>query len=236
MVDRGFAAVEGFERFIAALNEPPMTAMAPPGELAEAALHISAVLQPGLDPGRTHAALGAFVGRCERPTRDAVVEALIGSGLLRGDHDTYGDWRNCCLDHVLAKGTGIPITLSIVVIEVARRLGVPLVGVGMPAHFLVGDERDGEWFLDPFNAQVLDRPGCRELLAALTGGRVRWSDSYLAPTPTIDIVTRMLNNLKAVFDRRRDRVRLALVMRMRAAVPGVETEAGETARAMAVFN
>ena len=94
---------------------------------------------------------------CSAPTRFA------------GDRSTYTDWRNSCLDHVLETGRGIPITLSVLLIEVARRRGVELVGIGMPAHFLVGDPTDPEWFVDPFHGgRTLDRAGCEALLRDLT--------------------------------------------------------------------
>lgn len=237
MTQHGFADIERFGHVIERLREPTMTVGSPAGELAEVSLAVSTVLQPGLDASLTNAALGRLAASCEQPTREAVVDGLVRSGALRGDRATYGDWRNSCLDHVVATGKGIPITLAIVVVEVARRLGVPLHGVGMPAHFLVGDERDGDWYLDAFNGTVLDRTGCRALLASLAGQRLAWDDAYLGPTPTIDIVTRMLNNLRASLTAaRRQQVRLALVMRMRMLVPGSDHDTAAAVAAMAVFN
>lgn len=208
-----------------------------PATLDEAALAISAVLQPQLDSARWLTALDELADGCPAATREAIVAHLFGSGRLRGDRTTYADWRNSCIDQVIDRGVGIPITLAVVAIEVGRRLNVPLIGVGMPAHFLVGDARDPEWFVDAFNeGQILDRDGCRALFARIAGDDHRWDPSYLDPTPPRAIAIRMLNNLKAWFSHRGDRVRLALVMRMRVAMPELRNEEREAKRALAVFN
>lgn len=205
--------------------------------LDEAALQLSAVLQPSLDVIGWLATLDEIAASCPTPTRSGVVTHVCGELGFRGDRTTYGEWRNSCLDQVIAKRRGIPITLSLVVIEVGRRVGVPLVGVGMPAHFLVGDPSDPEWFADPFGGgEELDRAGCRSLLDQLTHGQVPWSDRHLTPTPNRAVIARMLNNLRAAFVQRPDPVRHALVMRMRLAVPEFAGEAAHAARAQAAFN
>jgi regulator of sirC expression with transglutaminase-like and TPR domain len=205
--------------------------------LDDAALAMSAVLQGGLDAIGWMAALDDLAAACPTPTRDGVMQFLFGERGFAGDRSTYTDWRNSCLDQVLITRRGIPITLSVLAIEVARRVGVPLVGVGMPAHFLVGDPSDRDWFADPFDAgRRLDRHGCRELLETLTHRQVPWRDEHLAPTSNRLIIARMLNNLKAGFAQRNDHVRLALVMRMRLAVPEFQSEIDEAARAQSVLN
>ena len=123
-------------------------------------------------------------------------------------------------------------------IEVARRVGVDLVGVGMPAHFLVRVADDPDVFFDPFDgAGDSIAPGAATLFEDVTGGQVPWNERYLEPTPNRDIVIRMLNNLKSVFAGRSDAVRLAIVMDLRGAVPELaEREAAEIAAAAAIFN
>lgn len=205
--------------------------------LDEAALALSAVLQPDLDIVGWLATIDDIAAGCATPTRSGVVAHVCREMGFVGDRRRYGDWRNSCLDRVIAQRRGIPITLSVLVIEVARRVGVPLVGVGMPAHFVVGDPADDDWFADPFGGgDELDRNGCRELLERVTRGQVTWNDAHVRPTPSRAVVARMLNNLRAAFSQQHDPVRLALVMRMRAAVPEFVGEAQAAARAQAAFN
>ena len=205
--------------------------------LDEAALGIAAVLQPTLDVDAAMQELDRLAASCPDPTRDGVVDHLFRELDFAGDPVTYGDWRNSCLDHVLTSRRGIPITLSVLTVEVARRLGVNLCGVGMPAHFLVGDPADPDWFVDAFDhGAVLDRDGCRELLERVTRGQVPWRDSHLDPTPERAIIVRMLNNLRAGFTQRPDPVRLALVMRLRMSIAELSGEWREVARALAVLN
>lgn len=204
--------------------------------LDRAALTLAAVLRPGLDVEHSLAVLDVLAASCPVGDRDGIVAALFGSKRFTGDRSTYSDWRNSCLDHVLETSRGIPITLSVLLIEVARRRGIELVGIGMPAHFLVGDRQDPEWFVDPFNGgRTLDRAGCEAQLRDLTRGQVPWHPSHLDPAPTRAIIVRMLNNLRAGFDQRGDRVRLALVMRMWMAMPDLGEDAAAV-RALAVLN
>jgi len=205
--------------------------------LDEVALSISAALQPGLDDIEWLAAIDLIAGECPTPTADGIARHLFGDLGFHGNERAYYDWRNSCLDRVVATRTGIPITLSVLMIEVARRLGVGLVGVGMPAHFLVGVADDPTTFFDPFHGGVvLDRAGARDLFDRLTAG-ARWSDDFLDPTPNREIVIRILNNMKAVFASRRDPVRLATVMELRSELPELaEREAAEIEAALAVFN
>lgn len=206
-------------------------------DLDEAALSMSAVLQPGLDIVGWMATLDDIAARCATPTRSGVVAHVCGEMGFVGDRTTYGDWRNSCLDQVIAQRRGIPITLSVLVVEVARRVGVTLTGVGMPAHFLVGDPTDPDWFADPFDGGTeLDRTGCRALLERLTRGQVPWHESYLGPTPNRLVIARILNNLRNSFAQRPDPVRLALVMRLRQYVPELAVDDGDAARTQAPLN
>ena len=215
-----------------------MSTDAPGLDLAAAALAISAVLQPELDPDRWVAELDALAARCDADTPEDVVRFLFDVEHFVGNRDAYYDWRNSCLDRVIATRTGIPISLSVLTIEVARRAGVGMVGVGMPAHFLVRSSDDDDVFFDPFDqGRRLDRAAARALFEELTRGQVPWRDGYLDPTPGRDVVIRMLNNLKGVFAGRADHVRLGLVMQLRSCLPELaEVEAAEIATSSAVFN
>ncbi len=213
-----------------------------PGEptvpLDEAALLISTAIQPGLDIVDWLAALDELAEGCSTPTADAVAHHLFADGHFTGNRGAYYDWRNSCLDRVIASRTGIPISLSVLMIEVGRRVGVELDGVGMPAHFLVRAAADPDVFFDPFDdGRRLDRGQARSLFEQVTGGQMAWSERYLDPTPNRDIVIRMLNNLKSVFAGRSDAVRLAIVMDLRSTVPELaELESAEIAATSAVFN
>ncbi len=223
------AAIEAF----ASLVGPADTDL----PLDRAALTLSAVLRPGLDVDRALDGLDRLAAACPADDRDAVVADLFGTNKFTGDRSTYTDWRNSCLDHVVETGRGIPITLSVLLIEVARRRGIELVGIGMPAHFLVGDPSDPEWFVDPFHGgRELDRAGCEALVHDITRGQLPWRSSHLDQTPSRLIVARMLNNLRAGFAQRGDRVRLALVTRMRMAVPELGDDEADAVRALAVLN
>ena len=206
--------------------------------LDEAALLISTAIQPGLDVDVWLAALDEFADGCSTPSAAAVPRHLFTDEHFVGNRDAYYDWRNSCLDRVIATRTGIPISLSVLMIEVAKRIGVELVGVGMPAHFLVRSLGDPDEFFDPFDGgRRLDRSEARRLFEQVTGGQVAWNERYLDPTPNRDIVIRMLNNLKSVFAGRADAVRLAIVMDLRSAVPELaELEAAEIASTSAIFN
>lgn len=206
--------------------------------LDEAALLIAASLRPGLDEIEWLAALDQLAGECPTPTADGVARYLFGSLGFAGNESSYYDWRNSCLDRVIATRVGIPITLSVLMIEVARRVGVPLVGVGMPAHFLVGVPDGTDAFFDPFHgADRLDRRAAADLFQRVTGGGATWNDDFLAATSHRDIVIRMLNNLRAVFAGQSDVVRLGVVMSLRSQVPELAAaEHSEIIAATAPFN
>jgi regulator of sirC expression with transglutaminase-like and TPR domain len=206
--------------------------------LDETSLLISRAIQPGLDADVWMAALDSFASGCAEPTADAVARHLFVDEHFAGNRSAYYDWRNSCLDRVIERRTGIPISLAVLMIEVARRVGVTLEGVGMPAHFLVRVADDADVFFDPFDGgRRVDRAGARSLFEQVTGGQVPWNEQFLEPTPNRDIVIRMLNNLKSVFAGRSDAVRLAIVMDLRAAVPELaEVEFDEIAATSAIFN
>ncbi len=117
---------------------------------------------------------------------------------LRGNRLDYYDIRNSYLHEVLDRKLGIPITLATVVLEVARRLGHSLQGVGFPRHFLVQVE-PGETFLDPFDGgRLLDRADCRALFEQSQKGRSRFKDEYLEPVTSRTMLVRMLHNMLGV--------------------------------------
>lgn len=118
-----------------------------------------------------------------------------------GNREKYFDARNSFFNEVLDRRTGIPITLSVLYLEIARRIGLRLAGVGMPGHFLVKTvEADPEVFLDPFHAgRLLTENDCREILDGLYGGRVTFQPAFLAGVTKRQILFRMLQNLKGIY-------------------------------------
>ena len=203
--------------------------------LDRAALAMSAVLR-GRTPEGALDTLDDVAAGCGERTFEGLRHYLFDELGFGGDAEHYDDPRNSFLDVVLTRRRGLPILLATVMIEVGRRRGIPVVGVGMPMHFLVRSADDPDVFADPFTGAALDRRGARARFDALSAGRLPWEDRHLEPTVTRLIVVRMLTNLRASYERRRDVVHLALVARMRASIPELRAEEGDAVRLSAVFN
>lgn len=119
-----------------------------------------------------------------------------------GNEAEYYDPRNSMLHQVLGRHKGIPITLSVVYLEVGRRAGLRVEGVGMPGHFLVRafDETCVEGVLvDPFEARLTTPDECQRRLDVIYDGKLELSDEHLRPAGTRSILARLLGNLKAVY-------------------------------------
>jgi regulator of sirC expression with transglutaminase-like and TPR domain len=178
-------------------------------DLAEAALWIAAEEQPGLDPAPWLARLDEMAERL-RPRLESVpgdldrVERLAGFLAdevgLRGNAEDYYDPRNSLLNEVLGRGLGIPITLALVYIEVGRRAGVPLAGVGFPGHFLLRHSLRPRLLFDPFDrGRLLTEEDCRAMLDRLSGGTLAFDARLLKPAGSRHILIRILNNLRRVY-------------------------------------
>ena len=149
--------------------------------LDEGALLIAAHARRDLDVDEQIARLDDLAAGCPGRDLEAVAGHLFDVLDFRGDTDDYASPANSLLDVVLDRRRGIPITLSVVAIEVGRRVGVPLEGVGMPGHFLVGASDGSDRFLDPFHQALLDRDGCAALFAKVHGSNARFDDRFLDP-------------------------------------------------------
>lgn len=123
---------------------------------------------------------------------------------FRGNEDDYDDPRNSYLNDVLDRQLGIPISLSVVYLAVAHRLGLDVKGVGLPGHFVVKYEMPGETiFIDPFpGGRFISKDECFRLAERALGRRVARSDALLAAATNRQILTRMLYNLKAAYLKR----------------------------------
>jgi len=139
--------------------------------------------------------LGTFLTPRERV--EALARLLAREHGFHGNQDDYYDPRNSFLNDVLERRLGIPITLAVVYVEVGRRAGLPMDGVGFPAHFLA---RHQDVVFDPFSdGRILSEDDCRALLAQVSGGSIAFRPELLAPTPAKQVLARMLNNLKQIY-------------------------------------
>jgi regulator of sirC expression with transglutaminase-like and TPR domain len=190
--------------------------------LDEAALLIAAHANPTLDVRSELGQLDTIAARVGEPDVEAVCRVLFEDMGLRGDHEDYEDPRNSYLDQVLARRRGIPISLSVVLMEIAGRCGLRLEGVGMPGHFLVRDPARPDRLIDTFNqGRHLDRLECQRLLQSLAGREAKLTEAMLATSGRRAILARMLANLDRSFERRNDTRSLSWVNALRAGIPGL---------------
>ena len=179
-------------------------------DLGRAALTIALDDYPNLD-------IAAYLARINQLAVD--VTARIGgeSGVYRAiaalntvlfkeqgfrpNRESYFDPKNSFLNEVLDRKTGIPITLSVLYIEVAQRIGLPLCGVGFPGHFLVKYcDADEEIVIDPFDGgEIKSRASLEKLLYEQYGGKLAMQPAFLEAAGKKQILRRMLNNLKMIY-------------------------------------
>jgi regulator of sirC expression with transglutaminase-like and TPR domain len=125
---------------------------------------------------------------------------------FRGNQEDYEDPRNSYLNEVLDRRLGIPISLSVIYLHVARKAGLSAQGIGLPGHFIVRvNDPDGDFYVDPFNqGEILSMHECAQLVAASTGYQGPLQEEWLEPAAPAVILTRMLNNLRNLYLKRRD--------------------------------
>jgi regulator of sirC expression with transglutaminase-like and TPR domain len=179
-------------------------------DLGRAALTIALSNYPNLDIaqylGRIDqlAVEAASHGGAEADVYRAVTalnSVLFSQHGYRGNAGDYYDPRNSFLNQVIERKIGIPITLSVLYLEVAQRIGLALEGVNFPGHFLVKHESDGlEIFIDPFHAgELKSREDLSAMLDRLNGEKVTFRPEFLATAGKKQILKRMLGNLKAIY-------------------------------------
>jgi regulator of sirC expression with transglutaminase-like and TPR domain len=184
-------------------------------DLFEAALALAADRYPNLDLAIYREEVDAISRKVAarmnrasdaRTTLLAVNSVLFDELGFTGNSADYFDPRNSYLNEVIERRTGIPITLSVLYIEVGKRIGLPLKGVGMPLHFLVKHAgEDEDIFVDPFNGgKLMDADGCAEFLADLSGGAIALLPGHLAEVHTEQILIRILGNLASIYRKRSD--------------------------------
>jgi regulator of sirC expression with transglutaminase-like and TPR domain len=171
----------------------------------------------------------------------ALARTLFADLGFRGNTSDYYDPRNSFLGEVLDRRVGIPITLSVLFLEIARRLDLPAVGVGFPGHFLVRVDGAGSLILDPFNAgAVLGRAELAKLLQQAQGNEAELDDAMLAPASKRAILSRMLANLAGIYGRAGE-LRLSLEVLERQALleignPRVTAALDQLRRRLAAMN
>ena len=179
-------------------------------DLARAALTIARTEYPSLDIeayafriDELARAASARISNVGDPARviAALNHTLFEEAGLRGNRDDYYDPRNSFLNDVLDRRLGIPITLALIYMEVGRRVGFPLFGVGMPGHFLLKHYNvDGRGTLvDCFNGgDILSQRDCQRRLDEIYSGQMQLRPDFLSAIGRRQILARILNNLKAI--------------------------------------
>jgi regulator of sirC expression with transglutaminase-like and TPR domain len=196
------------------LKEFARLALSPDRDLATPALMIARLECPRLDPApylRQLDAMGAAARerlvssgclddvRIAETAVDVLNTYLFDEQGFSGNRDRYDDPSNSFLNEVLERRTGIPITLAMVYMEVARRAGIDIDGVNFPGHFLM---RCAPMILDPFHRGArLSEHDCRRLLERHVGEEAAFDPALLAPATKSQMLTRMLLNLKRIYVR-----------------------------------
>jgi regulator of sirC expression with transglutaminase-like and TPR domain len=190
-------------------------------DLAQAALLIASIEYPDLDMAHHMSQLDALARRVRAlltlpdhnilpqlppdtepfAVLDALNQVLFVEEQFQGNLTDYHNPDNSFLNKVLELHTGIPITLSLLYIEVAKRVGIQIDGIGLPYHFMVGyrlpDERI---YIDPFEGgQFLTEQECRDLVRRLMRNRSKLHAHWFEPITHRQLLTRVLNNLKQIY-------------------------------------
>jgi regulator of sirC expression with transglutaminase-like and TPR domain len=185
-------------------------------DLLRASLTFARIEDPQLDIDEYVRRVEEFSHRAAAKVQDlddpaqiiaALNEVLFKEEMFRGNTVDYYNPRNSFLHDVLDRRLGIPITLALVYMEVARRMGFPLFGVGMPGHFLLKHyDVDGRAILiDAFErGSIVTEEDCRQKLDAIYSGQLALQPEFLLPVTRRQMLTRMLNNLRSIYLSRRD--------------------------------
>lgn len=179
-------------------------------DLAAAALYIAQEDYWDMAPGEYLEKLDSMAkevrsrlpaGRYPLKVIQVINDYLFGELKFSGNAQDYYDPDNSCLNCVIDRRLGIPITLSLVYLEIARRIQFPMVGVGMPGHFLVRPIVDDmEVFVDPFNkGEVMFLADCQERFRQQYGTGIEWKDEFVSGVTPKVFLMRMLLNLKMVY-------------------------------------
>jgi regulator of sirC expression with transglutaminase-like and TPR domain len=178
--------------------------------LAEAALYIAQEEYPDLDPQIYLGQLDQIAQQVRQHLPEeryplkwirCINHTLFQQMGFIGNNQDYYDPRNSFLNDVLEQRTGIPITLSLVYLEVCQRIGLPMVGINFPGHFLIRPQQaDLAFYVDPFHGgEILFEQDCRDRLAQLYQRPVDLLPEFFAPISPAQFLIRMLTNLKQIY-------------------------------------
>ncbi|MDY6784509.1 MAG: transglutaminase-like domain-containing protein [Cyanobacteriota bacterium] len=191
--------------FYCEINRPDKTI-----DLAKAALYIAREEYPDLDVAEYLSALETMADEVKDilyeelyplKTIKIINEYLYKDLGFRGNQTDYYDPRNSFINDVIDRRTGIPIALSLVYLEIAKRIHFPMVGIGMPGHFLIRPTFEGVGiFVDAFNqGEVLFEQDCEQLLGKIYQQPVQLESEFLEPISNRQFLARMLTNLKFIY-------------------------------------
>lgn len=183
--------------------------------LAKAALDIAQEEYPDLDPDEYLNALDTMAAEIQErlpaqryPLRviQTINQYLYDDLGFTGNNENYYDPRNSFLNDVIDRRTGIPIALALVYLEIARRIDFPMVGVGMPGHFLIRPQfEDVGIFVDAFHrGEILFEQDCRDRLAKIYQQSVQLQATFVEPVSSRRFLARMLTNLKMIYLNRQE--------------------------------
>lgn len=213
-------------------------------DLARAALVMARVEYPDLDVAEHLGRLDELAEAAPARTRRAddlqrlhrLREYLFEDLGFAGNRQDYYDPRNSFLNDVLERRLGIPITLSLLLIEVGRRVGLPMEGIGLPGHFITSVRLgDGQILLDPFDrGTILTPDACAHLVERAMSQRVPLREAAFAPVTKRQFLARILNNLKGIYWRREEWARVvAMIDRLLVLDPGAGSQWRDRGMALA---
>jgi regulator of sirC expression with transglutaminase-like and TPR domain len=200
-------------------------------ELDEAALELACVETEDLDTVRTHTTLDGWAARISGRLPPAAGGAQFLSTLhdflfhelgFQGDRETYYAAANSCLDQVMTRRKGLPITLSVLYLEISRRLLRPVYGIGLPSHF-VCLYNDGliKVFIDVFEqGRLMTEEDALSLVERATGQRISANPLLFAPATKAEILTRMIRNLRNSYTLTGETAKLAILDALEAEARG----------------
>ena len=179
--------------------------------LAKAALYVAQIEYPDLDLNRYLELLATMATEVSQKLPNTryplkviqiINQYLYTEHNFRGNEQDYYNPKNSFLNDVIDLQTGIPLTLAIVYLEIAKRIDFPMVGIGMPGHFLIRpDFEDSEIFVDAFDrGEILFAEDCRQKLMNIYQRDLpTLPPEILQPITNRQILFRMLNNLQSIY-------------------------------------